>query len=113
VFYDGACPVCSREIGVYRRRCPPDTLELIDIAAPQFDAAAYGLDPAAVHKWLHVKLANGEIRTGIEAFRVIWRATPGMGWMAAVAGWPGIRHALSAAYRVFAANRHRLKRPQQ
>ena len=46
VFFDGACPICSREIAHYRRRDSEGRLRLVDIAAPSFDAAAEAMYPA-------------------------------------------------------------------
>lgn len=109
VFYDGQCPVCSREIDVYRRRAMAERLDYVDITAPDFRAEDYGLDPDEVQRALHVKLANGEVRRGVEGFRVIWRATPGMGWAASVAGWPGVKQIMALGYRLFARNRHLFK----
>ena len=42
LLYDGACPVCSREVlWLHRRR--PDAIEAVDISLEGFDAA--GLRP--------------------------------------------------------------------
>ena len=32
VFYDGACPVCRREIGVYRDLTPVEPVEFCDVS---------------------------------------------------------------------------------
>jgi predicted DCC family thiol-disulfide oxidoreductase YuxK len=47
VYYDGLCPLCSREIAYYRIKDRPNLIDWIDITGEGFDAAAEGLDPAA------------------------------------------------------------------
>jgi predicted DCC family thiol-disulfide oxidoreductase YuxK len=43
LFYDGLCPLCSREIAHYRRRMPEGAADFIDITDPTFDALSHGL----------------------------------------------------------------------
>jgi predicted DCC family thiol-disulfide oxidoreductase YuxK len=94
VIYNGACPVCSREIGVYRARAvgPVDFVDLNET-----DHARLGLTPDAAARRLHV-VEDGRLLVGVEAFRALWRATPGFRWLAAVTGWPGVRQAAGAVY---------------
>ncbi len=47
VFFDGACPLCSREVSHYKKRDLHNKIEWIDIAQPTFNAASFGLDPVA------------------------------------------------------------------
>ncbi len=43
VFYDGACPLCVREIRwLERRMSAPPPIQLIDIASPTFDVLSTG-----------------------------------------------------------------------
>lgn len=105
VYYDGACPLCSREINHYRQKDTAGRLRLVDIAAPGFDAGAAGLDPVAVNKFLHVRLPDGALVTGLLAFTAIWDVLPGFGLLARAARLPLINPLLRAGYRVFAALR--------
>ena len=107
VFYDGACVVCSSEMEGYRRRDRERRLALVDIAAPGFDAHAWGLDPAAVQRAMHVRLPSGEVRTGVAAFVEVWRRLPGFALAARVAASPVLRPILAVGYWIFA----RLVRP--
>lgn len=110
VYYDGACPLCSREIDHYRKKDTAGRLRLVDIAAPGFDARAAGLDPAAVNKFLHVRLPDGELVTGLAAFTAIWDVLPGFGLLARAARLPLVNPLLRGGYRVFAAVRPYLPR---
>lgn len=112
VYFDGACPLCSREIAHYRRRDRQGRLRFIDIADPHFDAAAEGLDAARVHQVMHVRRPDGSLATGVDAFIAIWAALPGYGRLACAAATPGIHGLLRAGYRLFAAVRPYLPRRQ-
>lgn len=108
IFYDGLCPLCSREIEHYRKRAGSD-VQFVDIVSPGFDAGLYGLDPDRIHKVMHVKVGD-DVRTGLDAFIAIWRVMPGYGWMAKVANLPVIRQVLTVGYHGFAAIRPFLPR---
>ncbi len=108
LFYDGACPLCTREIaGLTRLDRGRGRLEFVDIAAPEFNAAAFGADPVQLMAKIHGQLADGTWVEGMEVFRHAYRAV-GLGWLLAPTGWPGLRRVFDAAYRWFARNRLRL-----
>jgi predicted DCC family thiol-disulfide oxidoreductase YuxK len=94
VIYNGACPVCSREIGVYRARAE-GPVTFVDLN--ETDLGRFGLTPDAAARRLHV-VEDGRLLAGVDAFRALWRATPGFRWLATVAGWPGVRQAAGAVY---------------
>lgn len=102
LFYDGACPLCSREARHYRRLLDPQQLGLTDIAAADFDARAHGLSPEAVNRSLHAKLANGQVVDGIDAFAAIWQMLPRYRPLVLLTRTPGIRQIMQAGYAVFA-----------
>ena len=83
LLYDGACPVCRREIlWLYRRR--PDAIEPVDTSAPGFYAAAYGLTDEAA--WTPRCTGSGPT----EVLRWAWTACARLTVSAAWAGWlPG------------------------
>lgn len=110
VYYDGGCHLCSREIEHYRKKDTERRLQLIDIAAPGFDAAAAGLDPVAVRRELHVRRPDGKLAVGLPAFIAIWEALPGFGALATVARLPLLSPLLRGGYRIFAAIRPYLPR---
>lgn len=107
VFFDGACPLCSREMAALRRRDRHQRLEFIDIAAPGFDAAAWGREPSQFMAAMHARLPDGTWALGVEAFRHIYGLL-GFRWLVALTRLPGLRQLLDVAYRIFARNRVRL-----
>jgi predicted DCC family thiol-disulfide oxidoreductase YuxK len=94
VIYNGACPVCSREIGVYRARAE-GPVAFVDLNAA--DLSCFGLTPDEAARRLHV-VEDGRLLAGVDAFRALWRATPGFRWLATVAGWPGVRQVAGVVY---------------
>jgi predicted DCC family thiol-disulfide oxidoreductase YuxK len=110
LFYDGLCPLCSREIALFRRLAAGDpSVVFVDITDPSFDAPAYGLQMSSLHRVMHVKLGE-EVRTGVDAFIAIWQRIPGFGWLAWLSRIPGMRLLMKAGYAVFARIRPWLPR---
>lgn len=110
VYFDGLCPLCSREIELYRRRPGAERICWIDITLPGFDAIQEGLDPKRVHARFHVKATSGEVLEGVDAFVEIWRTLPSLQTLARLASLPGVRPLLRLGYAVFARIRPYLPR---
>ena len=111
VFFDGACPICSREIAFTRRRDRLHHIEFIDIAGVEFDAAAHGLALQRLNEKMHAKGADGRVYIGVEAFRQIARALPASLLTLGFRGLlhiPGVMWIARLYYSWFAKNRLRL-----
>ncbi len=104
VFYDGDCPLCAREISLLRRLDRRGRIRFTDIAAPGFDATAYGKTWQTLMEQMHARLDDGRWVQGVEAFRQIYRAV-GLGPLVALTRLPGLSHLLEWGYRIFAGNR--------
>ena len=109
LFFDGLCPLCSREIEHYRKRVSDGSVRFVDITEPGFDARKHGLDPERVHQVMHVKVGD-EVRTGVAAFLAVWEAVPGFRWLARLARLPGLHAAARLGYFAFAKVRPWLPR---
>jgi predicted DCC family thiol-disulfide oxidoreductase YuxK len=108
VFFDGECPVCSREIAMLRRLDRRRRrIRFTDIAAHEFDASSIGRSHADVMDRLHGRLPDGMVIEGVEVFRRLY-ASLGFAPLVAASRLPGIRHALDWVYATFAKNRLRL-----
>ena len=110
VFYDGACPLCRREIGFYRRRRGADNVEWCDLSEMTRTAVAPGLDRDAALARFHVQKPDGSLASGGDAFRALWLALPVFRPVARVLGLPGLRRLLNVAYDRFLVLRPRLQR---
>jgi predicted DCC family thiol-disulfide oxidoreductase YuxK len=111
VFFDGACPLCSREIDHYRRQDHQQRLEAIDISAPGFDPQKYGISLEAFMAELHAIDQAGTVYRGVAAFRAIWQAFPEKivyRAMGRLVGLPLAGRLAAMAYRIFARLRRHL-----
>jgi predicted DCC family thiol-disulfide oxidoreductase YuxK len=102
VFYDGECPLCSREIQEYRHQDVHGLLCFHDISAPGFDSSAFHLDPQALHTFFHVQTLSGATFIGVKAFQQIWLRLPAFAWVARLSSLPGVAWLLEGVYRCFA-----------
>lgn len=107
VFFDGDCPLCRREINFLTRRDKEGRILSTDIAAPGFDASAFGMTHDDFMKEIRGRLPGGEFISGVEVFRRLYTAV-GFGWVIKATRWPGISWCLDRAYSLFARNRLKL-----
>ena len=110
VYFDGLCHLCSREIDHYRTMKGADALDFKDITATGFDAVKEGLNPKDIHRVMHVRAANGELRTGVEAFVEIWSNLDKMRWIVPWARRFPLKQVLNMGYVAFAKVRPLLPR---
>ena len=95
VLYNDTCPVCSLEIDAYQKRAIRDGLPLQFETLDQ--AAHWGLTPEQAARRLHV-LHNGQLLSGIPAFRALWGEIPHLQWLARLTGRPLIGAAAITLY---------------
>ena len=110
VFYDGGCPVCSREISQYRRAVGAERLAFIDAADCPDEALADGLTREAALARLHVRLADGSMVSGVAAFAALWRQLPRLAWAGRIAGSPVVLPFLAVGYQMFLTARRLWRR---
>lgn len=110
VFYDGACPLCSREINHYRGLPHAGKLNFVDISLVDFNPGAYGKSMDLFMARMQVQDASGSFFEGIDGFKLVWAALPGAHYrlLSSFIELPVINGLSRMAYRIFAANRHRL-----
>jgi len=104
VFFDGACPLCLREIDMLRRKDRRQRIRFTDIASPEFDPATVGVPWETLMDRIHGRLPNGELVEGVEVFRRLYAAV-GFNSIVAATRLPLIAPLLDFSYRVFAKNR--------
>jgi predicted DCC family thiol-disulfide oxidoreductase YuxK len=112
VLYDGACPLCRREISVYRdlKSLHPDAA----VCYADISDAAVPLPPGATREQLlarfHVQGQDGELLSGAQAFLALWAALPGWRWLALVGRLPGAAWLMERLYLLFLRWRPALQR---
>jgi predicted DCC family thiol-disulfide oxidoreductase YuxK len=107
VFFDGACPLCMREITMLRKLDTQTRIRFTDIADPMFDPATVGLTMDDLMQRIRARLPSGELIDGVEVFRRLYAAV-GFGRVVAMTRLPGISGMLDLGYELFAKNRLRL-----
>ena len=105
VYFDGKCGLCSKEINYYQRIVPEGVFEWLDVATDPSLLEGLGISQREALKRLHVQDSAGTIKTGINAFQVIWEQLPNWRILGRITGVPGIYHFLEYLYVLFAAYR--------
>ena len=100
VLYDGSCPLCRREIGVYRDLKASQTLCFVDVCDPGLEVPA-GTRPETLKARFHVQHADGRMESGARAFLALWAVLPGWRWLARFGALPGVAFLMEWAYRAF------------
>jgi len=101
VYFDGACPLCRREIAHYRGQKGSAAILWIDAA--NCDSAALGADLArdAALARLHARRADGSLVSGAAAFAMIWSRLPAYRWLAPFVSSRPALSVLDVAYSAF------------
>jgi len=101
VYYDGACPVCSREIATYRRLTPEEAVRWVDASSCDESELGEGLDRAQALELFHLRDESGQMLSGPDAFIALWARVPRLGLLARLASLPPSRLLLGMGYRAF------------
>lgn len=101
VFYDGACPLCDAEIGVYRRCAGAERVAFVDVSCAAAGPIVPGLDKASALERFHVRRADGTVVSGAAGFAHLWLALPGWVWIGRIVLLPGILQTAELTYRGF------------
>jgi len=106
VYFDGDCPLCRAEIGLYQRG--GSSARFTDVA--QAGAAPEEVGQAAALKRFHVRKADGELVSGAAAFAELWKATPGWRWLGHIGATPPFVWIGEGLYRLFLVVRPSLQK---
>ncbi|MDZ4786815.1 MAG: DUF393 domain-containing protein [bacterium] len=106
MFFDGDCPMCTREVDFLKSKNNKGTLAFENTASPGFSPEKYGIT-TNTERIIHGILPDGTIVSGVEVFRRAYKEI-GLGWLLAPTGWPILKPIFDAMYVVFARNRIRI-----
>jgi len=101
VYFDGNCPICSREIETYRRSRGGETIHWIDASHCEAAALSGDLDRAAALQRFHVRRPDGTLIAGAAAFVEIWKRLPAFSRLARLCSGPRVLAILDALYDGF------------
>ena len=107
VWYDGACPLCLREIALMRRLDKHGRIDFVNIAAGADPSCP--IDRAQLLARFHAE-EDGVVHSGAAAFAAMWRAIPLLRPLGLLARRPAVLRLLEAAYVRFLKVRPRLQR---
>ena len=113
LLYDGACPLCVREVTFLRRRderLHPEAprLAFVDIDAADYNPAAHGgISYREAMGRIHALGADGQVLRDVAVFRAAYQLI-GLGWLYAPSGWPGLAGLADGVYGLWARWRLRL-----
>lgn len=103
VLYDGACPLCRREIAVYQGLQPIEPthrLKFSDISQSDSPLPPDGVRSDYLARF-HVQRSDGQVLSGAAAFVALWATLPGWRYLAMAASLPGATPLLELTYRAF------------
>jgi len=102
MFYDGACPLCRREVTHYQRLDNDKQVDWIDISVKPETLNDHGIDYDTAMSRLHALDKDGNIHSGVKAFLIIWSALPYYRWLAVAIRFTRVTPVLEWAYVRFA-----------
>jgi len=76
VLFDGSCPLCRREIALYKDLKADGEMQWVDISACTY-AAPSGLSKETLMRRFHVVTPEGILLSGAAAFVFVWKQLPG------------------------------------
>jgi predicted DCC family thiol-disulfide oxidoreductase YuxK len=107
VWYDGACPLCIREIAFMRRLDRARRIAFIDVAP---EDAPCPIDRQLLLARFHAQEAGGPVLDGAAAFAAMWRTIPLLRPLGLAARNGVVLRVLERVYDAFLKVRPRLQR---
>jgi predicted DCC family thiol-disulfide oxidoreductase YuxK len=98
VYYDGSCPLCTREIALYQRSTGSNRVAWCDISQEP-PPPELTRDQAMAR--FHVQNDKGQMVSGAKAFITLWLSLPRWRWLGRVASVPPLPWILEGVYRLF------------
>ncbi len=109
LLYDGACPLCRREVEILRRRDGGrGAIRFVDIDDPLYEPVAFqGISYREAMGRVHGITADARVLRDLAVFQEAYRLV-GLGWIYAPIEWPVIGPLAQVVYRLWARLRLRL-----
>ena len=110
VFFDGKCPLCTREISFYRGQRGAEDINWVDVTKASLDNLPSGLTRKDALARFHVLTTGGELVSGGNAFSSLWLSLPAFQWAGKLFKISFLALILERAYKIFLPCRPLLQR---
>jgi predicted DCC family thiol-disulfide oxidoreductase YuxK len=107
VWFDGACPLCQREIAFLRRLDRSQNIHFFDVSADADPSCP--IDRADLLARFHAE-EDGKVLSGAAAFAAMWRAIPQLRPLGLIARNRAVLSVLERLYVIFLRLRPRLQK---
>ncbi|MDR9827206.1 DUF393 domain-containing protein [Vibrio sp. FNV 38] len=106
LFYDGHCPLCSKEMQQLKQHDKNNALLLIDVHSDAFHPF-HSISKVDAMNRLHALDEHGNLHLGLDATHQAWSKV-GKWWLYGLTRLPGIRFLTNVGYLWFARNRYKI-----
>lgn len=106
VWFDGGCPLCKREIALFRRLDKRGAIHFEDV---RLQGSSCPMDRAALLARFHARETGKPIVSGAAAFAAMWRAIPVLRPLGEFARIPPVLWVLERCYDLFLRFRPQLQ----
>lgn len=107
VWFDGACPLCQREIALMKRLDRDDEIDFVDVSEGADPSCP--IDQSELLARFHAE-EDGRVVSGAEAFAAMWRAIPSLRTLGLIARNRTVLSVLERLYVLFLKVRPQLQR---
>ncbi|MEM7208694.1 MAG: DUF393 domain-containing protein [Pseudomonadota bacterium] len=101
VYFDGACPLCRREIAWYQKQRGADAVSWVDVSAGDDETIENDLSRTQAMARFHVRLPDGQLVDGPKAFAELWVVLPRFSVLGKLVRQPWIIVLANPLYRIF------------
>ena len=107
VWFDGACPLCQREIALMKRLDRQKAINFVDVSEDTDPSCP--IDQRELLARFHAE-EDGQVLSGAAAFAAMWRAIPGLRILGLIARNRFVLSVLERLYVLFLKVRPQLQR---
>ena len=101
VFFDGSCPICSKEIDFYKMRVGADELSWVDVSDEKTPIPIQTRSREELMARFHVLSSSGELVSGGAAFAELWASLPAFKIFGKFFKLPSLRFLIDLGYDIF------------
>ena len=101
VFFDGSCPICSKEINFYKMRAGADELSWVDVSDEEIPIPIQTRSREELMARFHVLSSSGELVSGGAAFAELWASLPAFKIFGKIFKLPILRYLIDVGYDMF------------